>query len=69
MAPYLKVFSNGMYFPFNEELLETCQELIEEKFTEVLLTDASFRGVMQKFKEIPHAKILEAIREELSVAE
>ena len=69
MAPYLKIFTNGMYFPFNEELLETCQELIEENFTDVLLTDASFRGVMQKFKEIPHAKILEAIREELSVAE
>ena len=64
MAPYLKVFANGMYIPFNKDLLETCQELIEENFT-----DASFRGVMQKFKEIPHAKILEAIREELSVAE
>ena len=64
LAPYLKVFSNGMYFPFNEELLETTQELIEEYFT-----DASFKAVMQRFKEIPYADILKAIREELLVAE
>lgn len=69
MAPYLKVFTNGMYFPFNEDLLETYQELIEEYFNDALLLDASFRAVMQRFKEIPHADILKAIREELSVAE
>ena len=62
IAPYLKVFMNGMYFPFNEELLDTIQELIKENYREALLLDASFREVIRRLEEVPHAKVLKAIR-------
>lgn len=68
MAPYVKVFGNGMYIPFNEDVLDCFQELLEEYFGDALELDASFNTTVERFRSLPHAEVLRAIKDELSSA-
>lgn len=67
LAPYLKVFSNGMYIPFNEEVLDCILELLEAFSNDALLYGEVLEEVLIRYKKIPYTKVIKAIRGELGI--
>lgn len=70
MAPYLKVFTNGMYIPFNKEILGHTLELLEayNNYALVpLVINEILDVVIVKYKEIDYEEVVEAIGRELGI--
>lgn len=67
MAPYLKILMNGMYIPFNEEVLDCTLELLEAFNEDALLYEDIIEDIIAKCKDIPYTKVVEAVRRELGI--
>ena len=67
MYPYLKILTNGMYIPFNEEVLDCVLELLESFNDAVLMYNEALEEMITKCKGIPYTKVVEAIRRELGI--
>lgn len=67
MAPYLKIMTNGMYIPFNEEVLDCTLELLEEFNNDALLHNEALEEMILKCKEIPYIEVVKTIKRELGI--
>ena len=67
MYLYLKILTNGMYIPFNEEVLDCTLELLEAFNEDALLYNEELEEIIVRCKKTPYTKVVEAIRRELGI--
>ena len=67
MYPYIKIITNGMYFPFNEEVLDCVLELLEAFNNDALLYNEELEEIIVRCKKIPYIEVVKAMRRELGI--